>query len=460
MADVDFLGFIIILFIALILILLNGFFVAAEFALVSVRPSEVEELVKETGGKRALAVQKAINNQDEVISATQLGITMASLALGILAGDVLEPILTHQIFPGIPFLAAMSGIAIGTILAFAINTYAHVVLGELAPKSVALQYPLRTSLWVAIPLHWFAMLFKPFIWFFNETGWLVLRIFGIKPLVGHRNIHSEAELKLIISQSSEAGILEEQESAILKRTFDLPDTQVRSLMKSRRDMVTISINDEFLEIIKVINESGHSRFPVFDKNHEKIIGFLYAKDLLNYIELSLDKESIEYQTKIDISELLRDVDYIPETMHADRLLEFFQNNKRHSAIVVDEFGELVGLITLENILELLVGDIQDEYDIEPAEIVPSMTNDGEMVVNGQTSLDDCNEYFKVELSSDHSVTIGGLIIERLGRIPDTNEIFKMQGLVFTVNEASKLRIITLRVQQMSDDSESEEPPQE
>jgi len=132
-------------------------------------------------------------------------------------------------------------------------------------------------------------------------------------------------------------------------------------------------------------------------------------------------------------------------MHADRLLEFFQNSKRHSAIVVDEFGELVGLITLEDILELLVGDIQDEYDIEPAEIVPSITNDGEMVVNGQTSLDDCNKYFKVELSSNHSVTIGGLIIEKLGRIPEPNEIFKMQGLVFTVNEASKLRIITLRV---------------
>jgi len=459
MADFDLIGFIFIIFIALILVLLNGFFVAAEFALVSVRPSKVEELIKETGSRRAKAVQKAIDNQDEVISATQLGITMASLALGFLAGDFIEPVL-EEVFHDMAFLALFGGLALGAILAFSITTYMHVVLGELAPKSVALQYPLKTSLWIASPLHWFATIFKPVIWVFNQTGWLVLKIFGIKPLVGHRDIHSEAELKMLISQSSEAGILEERETAILKRTFDLPDTQIRSLMKSRRDMVTVSINDDFTEIIKVINESGHSRFPVFDENHENILGFLYAKDLLNYMELSLDKGSIEYQKEIDISELLRDVDYIPETMRADRLLEFFQNNKRHSAIVVDEFGELAGLITLEDILELLVGDIQDEYDIEPSEIIPSITNDGEMVANGQTSLDDFNEYFKVELSSNHSVTIGGLIIEKLGRIPEANEIFKMQGLVFTVNEASKSRIISLRVHSISDDSESEDPPQE
>ena len=459
MADFDLIGFIFILFIALILVLLNGFFVAAEFALVSVRPSKVEELIKTTGSRRAKAVQKAIDNQDEVISATQLGITMASLALGFLAGDFIEPVL-EEVFHDTAFLALFGGLALGAILAFSITTYMHVVLGELAPKSVALQYPLKTSLWIARPLHWFAMIFKPVIWVFNQTGWLVLKLFGIKPLVGHRDIHSEAELKMLISQSEEAGILEERETAILKRTFDLPDTQVRSLMKSRRDMVTISIDDDFTDIIKVVNESGHSRFPVFDENHENIIGFLYAKDLLNYLELSLDKGSIEYQKEIDISELLRDVDYIPETMRADRLLGFFQNNKRHSAIVVDEFGELVGLITLEDILELLVGDIQDEYDIEPAEIVPSIANDGEMVANGQTSLDDFNEYFKVDLSSDHSVTIGGLIIEKLGRIPEAKEIFKIQGLVFTVNEATKSRIISLRVHPISDDSESEDPPQE
>ncbi len=463
MADFDLIGFIFILFIALILVLLNGFFVAAEFALVSVRPSKVEEIIKTTGSRRAKAVQKAIDNQDEVISATQLGITIASLSLGFLAGilehQFLGPVIDGFI-DGIEFLAILGTIAVGAIVAFALTTYMHVVLGELAPKSVALQYPLKTSLWVASPLRWFAKIFKPVIWFFNQTGWLVLKVFGIKPLVGHRDIHSEAELKMLISQSSKAGILEERETAILKRTFDLPDTQVRSLMKSRRDMVTISIDDDFTDIIKVVNESGHSRFPVFDENHEKIIGFLYAKDLLNYLELSLDKGSIEYQNEIDISELLRDVDYIPETMRADRLLGFFQNNKRHSAIVVDEFGELVGLITLEDILELLVGDIQDIYDIEPAEIVPSIANDGEMVANGQTSLDDFNEYFKVDLSSDHSVTIGGLIIEKLGRIPEAKEIFKIQGLVFTVNEATKSRIISLRVHPISDDSEYEDPPQE
>lgn len=445
MASFDLLGFLFILFIALILVLINGFMVAAEFALVSVRPSKVEELIQKTGSKRAKAVQSAIDNQDEVISATQLGITMASLALGFLAGDVIEPILEDDIFHGIPFLAVFSGLAIGAILAFAITTYMHVVLGELAPKSVALQYPLKTSLWVARPLHWFAMLFKPVIWLFNQTGWLVLAVFGIRPLVGHRNIHSEDELKLLISQSSEAGILEDSETKILKRTFDLPDTQIRMLMNPRRDMTTVSINDDFSELIKTINSSGHSRFPVFDEKEENIMGFLYAKDLLNYMELVLEKGDLHKQEAIDISELLREADFIPETMSADRLLEIFQSNKRHSAIVVDEYGELVGLITLEDILELLVGDIQDEYDIEPAEIVPMASNNGELMVNGQTSIDDFNEYFKTELTSDISVTIGGLIIEKLGRIPETNETFKLQNLIFTVNEASKSRIIKLHV---------------
>ncbi len=455
MVSFDLIGFIFVLIVAFILVLINGFFVAAEFALVSVRPSRVEEIIRETGGSRAKAVQKAIDNQDEVISATQLGITMASLALGFLAGDIIEPVL-EGLFHEIGLLALLGGLAIGALLAFAITTYMHVVLGELAPKSVALQYPLRTSLWVAKPLHWFAVIFKPVIWFFNQTGWLVLALFGIKPIIGHRSIYSETELKLLISQSEKAGILEERETDILKRTFDLPDTQIRMIMRPRRDMVTVCINDEFVDIVKTVNESGHSRFPVFDVKRENIIGFLYAKDLLNYMELGLEKGILKKQADIDISELLRDADFIPETMRADRLLEIFQSNKRHSAIVVDEYGALVGLITLEDILELLVGDIQDEYDIEPAEIVPSASNNGELIVNGQTSIDDFNEYFETNFSSEISVTIGGLIMEKLNRIPVTNEVFKIQNLVFTVNEAMKSRIISLRVQRITENKETVE----
>ncbi|UCE14458.1 MAG: HlyC/CorC family transporter, partial [Candidatus Heimdallarchaeota archaeon] len=401
---VDIIGFIVALFIALILVLLNGFFVAAEFALVSVRPSRVEELVRKTGSRRAKAVQVAIRNQDEVISATQLGITMASLALGFLAGSSIEPVI-EELFTEWGILALLGGLSAGALLAFAITTYMHVVLGELAPKSVALQYPEPTSLWVARPLHWFAVLFKPVIWFFNQTGWLVLAIFGIKPIVGgHRSVHSEAELKLLISQSEKAGILEESETAILKRTFDLPDTQVRMIMTPRPDMSTVTITDDFSDILKTVTTSGHSRFPVFDENHEKIIGFLYAKDLLDYIIL-LDKSNGDLkEAKFNISELLREADYVPETMRADLILEDFKTNRRHSAVVVDEFGEVAGLITLEDILELLVGDIQDEYDMEPAEIIPIDTTNGESRVSGQTSLDEFNNYFKTNFSSEISVT--------------------------------------------------------
>jgi CBS domain containing-hemolysin-like protein len=460
MSEFDLIEFIIVLVIALILVLINGFFVAAEFALVSVRPSKVEEIIKKTESRRAKAVKLAIENQDEVISATQLGITMASLALGFLAGAFIEPVL-EEFFAEVAFLAVLSGLSIGAILAFAITTYMHVVLGELAPKSVALQYPDETSLWVARPLRWFATLFKPIIWLFNQTGWLVLALFGIKPLVGHRSVHSEDELKLLISQSSEAGILEERESAILRRTFDLPDTQVRMLMTPRRDMATVSIKDDFKDIVKIVNDTGHSRFPVYDENHEGIIGFLYAKDLLEYMVISFENDQKLTTDEVNIAELLRDVDFIPETMRADRLLTIFQNKKRHSAIVVDEFGDLCGLITLEDILELLVGDIQDEYDIEPAEITPTNGINGELQVSGQTSLEDFNKYFKTELSSDISVTIGGLIIEKLGRIPAEKEIFRMQKLVFTVDEVTTTRIVNLLVHgKLEGQEEKAESPSE
>jgi CBS domain containing-hemolysin-like protein len=335
----------------------------------------------------------------------------------------------------------------------------HVVLGELAPKSVALQYPMNTSLWVAKPLRWFAVIFKPVIWIFNQTGWLVLALFGIKPIVGHRPVHSEAELKLLISQSSEAGILEEREGAILKRAFDLPDTQVRMIMTPRSDMRTITISDDFEEIVKCVNNTGHSRFPVFNESREKIIGFLYAKDLLNYLELFLDVDEVSNKKdQIDISQLLREVDYVPETMRADLLLEHLQNTKRHSAIVVDEFGEVAGLITLEDILELLVGDIQDEYDYEPAEIIPSEENEGESKVSGQTSLDDFNDYFKSNFQSEISVTIGGFIQEKLGRLPKEREVFKIENIVFNVKECTEVRIETLLVQGTKKSEEIEEKP--
>ena len=454
--SVDIIGFIIAIILAFLLVLINGFFVAAEFALVSVRPSRVEELVRTTGSRRAKAVQLAIENQDEVISATQLGITMASLALGFLAGASIEPVL-EVYFHDLGIFALLGGLSLGALLAFAITTYMHVVLGELAPKSVALQYPMNTSLWVAKPLHWFAMIFKPIIWIFNQTGWLVLAIFGIKPIVGHRPVHSEAELKLLISQSSEAGILEKRESAILKRTFDLPDTQVRMIMTPRSDMKSITISDDFEDIVKCVNNTGHSRFPVFNESREKILGFLYAKDLLNYLELFLDADEIsDKKDQIDISQLLRETNYIPETMRADLLLEKFQNTKCHSAIVVDEFGEVAGLITLEDILELLVGDIQDEYDYEPAEITPSEENEGESKVSGQTSLDEFNEYFKTNFQSEISVTIGGFIQEKLGRLPKEKEVFKIDNIVFTVKESTEVRIECLLVRGKKTSDEDEE----
>ncbi|MFX0151826.1 MAG: hemolysin family protein, partial [Candidatus Hodarchaeota archaeon] len=224
-----------------------------------------------------------------------------------------------------------------------------------------------------------------------------------------------------------------------------PDTQVRMIMTPRPDMVTVTITDDFHSLIETVTNSGHSRFPVFDENRENIIGFLYAKDLLNYMGLVDKPDSDLHDARFNISELLREADYVPETMRADLILEDFQNNKRHSAVVVDEFGEVVGLITLEDILELLVGDIQDEYDFEPIEIIPTNASNGELRVSGQTSLDDFNTYFKTNLTSDISVTIGGFVLEKLGRPPKEKEVIKFKDLIFAVEEVAGSRIMSLLV---------------
>jgi CBS domain containing-hemolysin-like protein len=447
MAEIDLIEAFFYIIIAFLLVLLNGFFVAAEFALVSVRPSKIEEILrKNPKNSRAKAVKQAIIHQDEIISATQLGITMASLALGFVGGLFLEPFI-EELFHGIKIAGVLIGIAFGGIIAYAIVTYMHVVIGELVPKSVALQYKERTSLWVAKPLHWFAWLFTPIIKLFNGTGWLILRLFGMEPIAGHQAVHSEDELKLIISQSSKAGILDERETAILNRAFDLPDTQVRALMTPITDLTTINITDDFKEVIRIITQTGHSRFPVYGEAHEKIIGFLYAKDLLNYMLQLLEANGFDLKngSTPDINEILREVDYVPETMRASLLLEKFQASRRQVAIVVDEFGSLAGLVSLEDVLELLVGDIQDEYDTEPVEITQLSEREGVSQVSGQISLDDFNKYFQSDFDSEISVTIGGLITERLGRIPDENEVIKMSGLEVTISEISDYRIQTILV---------------
>ena len=423
---------IILIFVSFLFILFNGFFVAAEFALVGVRKSKIEELA--TKSSRAKAVLTALEHQDLIISATQLGVTLSSLSLGYIAGSYFEPAI-GDLLP-----AGTAGI-LGGLIAIGITTYVQVVLGELVFKSIALQYPDNTALWVAKPLSFFTKLALPIIKLFNGTAWLVLKIFGVRPIAGLHNVHSEDELKLIISQSQKAGILEKHETEILSRAFDLPDTTVREIMTPRTELVILSINDSFKTILEQVIESGHSRFPVFEGNPDKIVGFIYAKDILQYFQNAL-QHSQDHEFEPDLRSILREPDFIPETMKADKLLEMFQTSKRQVAVVVTEFGGVAGLISLEDVLELLVGDIQDEYDIEPPDVLKTENGD---IINAQMSIDDFNEYYDTECESEHSVTLGGLVIEKFGRIPEENESITIDNFLISVQKVTDHRILELLV---------------
>ncbi len=426
---------------SILFILVNGFFVAAEFALVAVRRSKIEELA--TRSSRAKAVLKALEHQDLIISATQLGITFASLSLGYIAGTYFEPQIDGLISGFGIFPRNTAGI-LGGIIAIALTSYLQVVLGELVFKSIALQYPDNTALWVAKPLSWFTKITLPIIKLFNATAWLVLKIFGVTQISGLHNVHSEDELKLIINQSQKAGILEKHETEILSRAFDLPDTTVREIMTPRTELVILSIDDTFKRILEQVIESGHSRFPVYEGNPDKIIGFIYAKDILQYFSKALGHTQ-DHDFNPELRSILREPDFIPETMKADKLLEMFQSSKRQVAVVVNEFGGVAGLISLEDVLELLVGDIQDEYDLEPPDILT--TDDGD-IINAQMSLDDFNEHYETEFESEHSISLGGFIIEKFGQIPEENETTNVDNFQITVQKVIDHRILELLVKRI------------
>jgi CBS domain containing-hemolysin-like protein len=431
----------IILFIVIILLVLaNAFFVASEFALVSVRQSRIDEMIN-NGNKRAKTVKRVSERQDDVISATQLGITLASLALGWVGEVALESFLVRlnldNIFgPGTTF-------GVSAVLAFLAITYMHVVLGELAPKSVALQHPEATSMWVARPMEIFTKLTRPAILLFNGTAWFILRFFGVKPIVG-KVPHSEDELKLLISQSEEAGLLETQESNILQKTFDLPDTMIREIMTPRVELVSISVEEPFDNIVKLVRDSGHSRIPVYEEERDNIIGLLYAKDLLKFYVAHL--ESVNGNPHVEdpnVRDIIRKPDFVPETMLAHKLLNQFQSSKRQVAVVTNEFGGVEGVVSLEDILEQLVGDIQDEYDSEPPEIIQMDENSSE--VNAQTSLEDFNDHFDTKFESEQSVTIGGYLVEQIGELPEEQETYQLENIVFKVAKKNGFRIESLIV---------------
>lgn len=429
-----------------LLVLANGFFVAAEFSMVSVRRTRIAELVAR-GEAGAEAVQKAIENPDRVIAATQLGITLASLALGWVG----EPALSHLIYPilGI-FPNAINpelSHSISAALSFAFITFMHVVVGELAPKSIALQDPEGTSLVVARPTLFVEQIFKPAIWALNGTGNALLRLIGIQPASGHELVHSVEELKMLVTASAEGGVVEAEESEMLHAIFDFGELVVRQVMVPRTEVVAVEADMPLAEIIDLVAQSSYTKFPVFEDNLDQIVGIVHVKDLLH---------AMHQAARPDLSarSFAREPLFVPETISVSALLTHFRDNRQHIAIVMDEFGGTAGIVTLEDLLEEIVGEVSDPFDLTRPEF--QIQPDGSVLIDGLSLIEDVNEQIKVNLQDPNYDTIAGYVLGKLGRMARNGDTVDGDGVRLRVSEMDGLRIARVSLARL--ETPVENPP--
>jgi putative hemolysin len=411
-----------------VLVLANAFFVASEFALVSVRRTRVTELV-EQGNAAAGWVQRATHHLDRAIAATQLGITLASLGLGWIG----EPALAHLLQPVIALFPgdyeAQVSHALSAGLAFALITFLHVVVGELAPKSIALQAPERTALFVARPTVWTSWIFYPVIVLLNGAGSVILRAVGIHPAAAHQMVHSVEELKMLVSASAEGGVVEDEEEEMLRAVFDFGDTLVRQIMVPRTEMVAVPENAGLDEIVHVAGEYPYSKLPVFEGGLDHIIGVVHLKDLLRV----LPENHAVAKTARDV---MREALYIPETARISSLLSRFRRRRQHMAIVLDEYGGTAGVVTLADLAEEIVGEVSDAFDEPDIQPLP----DGTALIDGLALIEEVNEHFDLNLSDPHYDTLAGLVLGRLGRMAHVGDVIVVDGAELRVEAMDGLRI--------------------
>ena len=423
------------LFFTLFLVFLNGFFVAAEFALVKVRASQIEIKAK-TGSRVAKIAKHMTQHLDGYLAATQLGITLASLGLGWVGEEVMTKIVSN--FFNFINIDMTSSVAtnIGHVLAFAIITVLHIVFGELAPKSLAIQRPIGTTMGIALPLHFFYLIFRPFIWLLNGFANFILRILGIATIGGHEAHHSSEELQYLLDQGKESGALETNEHELIKNVFDFNDRVVKNIMVPRTIISGIELSTPHKEVLDIIIREGYSRIPVYDETIDKIVGIVHAKDILPL--LAENKECI-------LKEIIRKPYFIPETKKFNDRLSALQLMRIQIAIVLDEFGGTAGMVTAEDIVEELVGDIQDEYDEEKPIVEKVSTN--EFIIDATASIYDVNEYLPHDLPEDGDYdTVAGLVSEIFGKIPDVGEASEFNGYIITILKKADQNVESVKLE--------------
>jgi len=429
-----------------ILVLINGFFVAAEFSLVSVRRTRIAELI-EKGEKDAEAVQQAIDRPDQVIAATQLGITLASLALGWIG----EPALSHLLYPLVDLfpMEIQSEVShtISMILSFSIITYAHVVIGELSPKSIALQNPEKTSLFVAKPILIAEKIFKPAIQVLNGTGNALLKLFGVKPASGHELVHSIEELKMLVTASAESGVFQKEESEMLHAVFNFGELIVRQVMIPRTEIIAAEADSDLEEITNLISETNYTKIPVYEGDLDNILGIVHIKDILK----TMREGNCQHCLGRD---LIREVLYIPETTSVNALLREFRDKRQHMAVVLDEYGGTAGLVTLEDLLEEIVGEVSGPFDLVMPEI--QRLPDGSVMIDGLTLIEAVNEELDLHLEDPYYDTIAGYVLGKLDRIPKLHDVIEEDGIRIEIVEMDGMRIARLKLSIL--ENKTEEKP--
>lgn len=413
----------------LALVFANGFFVAAEFSLVTVRKTRVDQLIAE-GHRRARTVRRALSDPDSYIAATQLGITMASLGLGWIG----EPALAGLIEPLFAFLpperVAVTAHTLAIAVAFALITALHIVLGELAPKTIALQHPEHTSLWVAKPTELFMRGFWPFITLLNGMGRAAVNALGLRPPSGHSLVHSEEELKMLVTASQEAGVLEEQEEQMLHRVFGFGDLTAGQVMVPRTEMVALAADATLNEVIADVANVPHTRFPVYRDSVDDILGVVHIKDLFGAATTPAEDFSL--------ANLAREALTVPETMKADDLLAEMQRRRTHHAIVIDEYGGTAGMVTFEGLMSRIVGEMGEAADQTTPKIVTLA--DGSALVDGLTLVQDLNERFGLRIDENVYTTVGGYVLGRLGRRARLGDRIDVEDRTLRVEALDGLRV--------------------
>ncbi len=410
------------------LVLANGFFVAAEFAIVTVRKTRIDQMIAE-GHRNARAVRRAISSPDRYIAATQLGITMASLGLGWLAEPALASVIEpwFQALP--PYLAAATTHTVAVAISFAIITAAELIFGELVPKWIALERPETTSLWLVTPLELFMRVFWPFIRLMHTTARLITRTLGFHGRDGRAMVHSEEELKMLVTASQEAGVLEEHEEQMLHRVFGFADLAAGQMMVPRTELVAIPAETPIAAVAAKAGSLRETRVPVYRTDLDNVVGMLHIIDVLRALSSG--------DANVTAGAIAREVLTVPETLGADDLLAEMRRRRVREALVIDEYGGTAGLVTFESLMERIVGDLPGPGS-SAARI--AIRADGSADINGLVLVTDVNAQFGLNIDEDTYTTIGGYVLGRLGRRPRVGDEIEIGGRTIRVESLDGLRV--------------------